>query len=256
MGILILYILAWVDSFFWSTFPVVFTTLLKHWWYHVGTFPGTFVFSFWLIKFSTSHFLGFCEPLLSSTNSKCNHTIYSDSETLSNIITPLHLLCSGLPAIIQVSSIFSVGAYTVSCQRSLLIRRCSSVALHSWKVLGVSRVGESWKSLPLKALLLYHSARAAGIPAPHSPASVPQCQGTSQHRPSGVELHYQPEHITSFELLQYIKWWTRFYFIQEHPHERSFKSFQQLWNLCIKHLLGQNYWWGRSLLQLEYPFSS
>lgn len=135
---------------------------------------------------------------------KCNHILNTDSETLSNIIIPPPSPVLQSPC--QNSGFFHIllrCLHRVSFQRSLLTRGCSSVSLHSWKMLEARGVG-----------------RKLEIPAPPSPA------------PSGTELHDQPEHITSFELLQYIKWGKRFYFIQEHPHERSFKSFHRLWNLC------------------------
>lgn len=145
---------------------------------------------------------------------KCNHIIGTYSETWSNIIIPSQSSVHKSPC--QNSGFFHILTrylYRVSSQHSLFIHRCSSVSLHSCKVLGMSRVGRKLK-----------------IPAHQSPASVPQ--GNVTILSSGVELHYQPEHFTSFELLQYIKWGTKFYFIQEHPHERSFKSFRRLWNLC------------------------
>lgn len=143
---------------------------------------------------------------------KCNHIISTDSETLSSH----SIFCTqiSLPK-------FSFLSYS---HQVLVPCVFSAFFIHRWmQQCVIAFLKSAWAEWMGKKL---------EIAAPQSPASVPWCKGAPWQHPSGVQLHYQPEHITSFELLQYIKWGKRFYSIQEHPHERRFKSFHWLWNLC------------------------
>lgn len=125
------------------------------------------------------------------------------SQTFSS---PLHLLYSSLPAKIQVSFISSLGACTVSLFSVLCSYTATAVCHYSpEKCLGQMGWEGSWKSLSLQALLLLQGAMGCWKSLPlQAPAPVTGCKGMPRHHPSGVELHYQPEHITSFKLLQYI----------------------------------------------------